>query len=277
MKDIFSQFNESERPLQDDEMMKDGLIYCAKCNTPRQCRVNDPETGELLFTPKIKCDCQLEEEERIQAEREETDRLFRIEANRQRAFKDDKFRKCTFDSADKTDAMLFHVCEKYCDEFDHMKSNGNGLVLHGDCGTGKTYAACCVANRLIDEEYTVLMVNLIDLVNELQSTYDKEPIYDRIRRCDLLVIDDLATERDTAFMQESVFNIIDTRYRAGKPMIITTNMTLAELDGATDLKRKRYHQRIMEKCLPVKVDHNKRTEKMFETIMDMRKRMGIDE
>jgi DNA replication protein DnaC len=78
-------------------------------------------------------------------------------------------------------------------------------------------------------------------------------------------------------MQESVFNIIDTRYRAGKPMIITTNMTLAELDGATDLKRKRYHQRIMEKCLPVKVDHNKRTEKMFETIMDMRKRMGIDE
>lgn len=277
MKDIFSAFKTTERPLKEDEYMKDGLIYCRKCNTPRQGTVNDPDTGDVLFHPPMKCDCQVEEEERIEREREETNRLFRIEANRQSAFKDDKLTRCTFEAADRTDAKLFSALERYCAEFEHMKSNGNGLVLYGDCGTGKTYAACCVANRLIDDGYTATVTNLIDVVNELQSTYDKQPIYDRLRRCDLLVIDDLATERDTSFMQESVFNIIDTRYRAGLPMIITTNMTLEEMDGATDMKRKRYLQRIMEKCLPIKVDHNKRTEKMFETIMDMRERMGIDE
>ena len=86
----------------------------------------------------------------------------------------------------------------------------------------------------------------------------------------LLIIDDLGAERSTDFALEKVYNIIDSRYRAGLPMILTTNLTLKEMKEATDIRYSRIYDRIFEVCYPMeftgpswrKVEASRRFEEM---------------
>lgn len=77
----------------------------------------------------------------------------------------------------------------------------------------------------------------------------------------LLIIDDLGAERSTEYATENVFNVIDRRYRSGKPLIVTTNLQLAELLEEESVARKRIYDRILEMCVPIRVSGaSKRTE-----------------
>ena len=67
----------------------------------------------------------------------------------------------------------------------------------------------------------------------------------------LLVIDDLGSERDTPYASDLVYQIIDARYRSGKPLIVTTNLTLEELENPGSRDRERIYQRVLERCTPV--------------------------
>ena len=70
--------------------------------------------------------------------------------------------------------------------------------------------------------------------------------------CDkLLIIDDLGVERDTSYALETVYLVIDERYKSGQPFIITTNLSLEELCNPADLEHGRIYDRIMERCVPV--------------------------
>ena len=67
----------------------------------------------------------------------------------------------------------------------------------------------------------------------------------------LLIIDDLGVERDTSYALETVYLVIDERYKSGQPFIITTNLSLEELRNPADLEHGRIYDRIMERCVPV--------------------------
>ena len=71
----------------------------------------------------------------------------------------------------------------------------------------------------------------------------------------LLIIDDLGIERNSDFVLEQVFNVIDSRYRSKKPLIITTNLTLSELNNAADIAHKRIYDRILERCVPIRINN----------------------
>ena len=71
-------------------------------------------------------------------------------------------------------------------------------------------------------------------------------------------LDDLETERNTEFVNEVTFEVIDGQYRAGKPLIITTNLTRKDMISAPDITKKRIYSRILEKCYPVEVNGNDR-------------------
>ena len=70
----------------------------------------------------------------------------------------------------------------------------------------------------------------------------------------LLIIDDLGMERNSEFVREQVFSVIDSRYRSQLPMIVTTNLSLEELKDPTDLPRTRIYDRVMERCMPICVN-----------------------
>ena len=88
----------------------------------------------------------------------------------------------------------------------------------------------CIANALIEQEVAVCMTNFARIMNELNSAFaGRNEVVGRLCSYPLLVIDDFGMERGTEYALEQIYNIIDSRYRSRKPLIVTTNLTLTEL------------------------------------------------
>ncbi|WP_172455331.1 ATP-binding protein, partial [Acetatifactor muris] len=69
----------------------------------------------------------------------------------------------------------------------------------------------------------------------------------------LLILDDFGMERGTEYGLEQVYNVIDSRYRSQKPLIVTTNLTLEELQNPEDTAHARIYDRLTEMCTPVRI------------------------
>jgi DNA replication protein DnaC len=104
----------------------------------------------------------------------------------------------------------------------------------------------------------------------------KQAYYDSLNKFPLLILDDLSAERKTEYMQEIVFNVIDSRYRANLPLIVTTNLTSEELKHPSDISYQRTFSRLLEMCLPVNVEgKDKRLEKLKADIQPMKRLLGL--
>ena len=86
----------------------------------------------------------------------------------------------------------------------------------------------------------------------LQSTQDKQALLDRMQRYSLLVLDDLGAERDTAYAAEQIFNVVAARVQTGLPLIVTTNLSVAEMQQADSMQLKLIYDRVLELC-PVRI------------------------
>jgi DNA replication protein DnaC len=84
-----------------------------------------------------------------------------------------------------------------------------------------------------------------------KSTDDEDAYIAKMNSARLLILDDLGAERGTDYALEIVYNIIDTRYRSGKPMIVTTNLTMNEMQEENNIRLRRIYDRIFEVCFPV--------------------------
>ena len=220
--------------------------------------------GEELFFPEAEflgrkitmkraCRCQREERERQENERLQMEQSYRREKARNYCFSEYQgYMSCTFETDDMQEPGLSRQMRNYADNFGRFLKDGNGLLFCGNVGAGKTFYSACIANKLIDDGYSVMFSNFVTMIHRIQDeTYKGLKIMDEIRKCDLLIIDDLGVERDTEFMREHVYNIIDTRYRMGKPIIVSTNLTGDELKNPKDVTSSRIYSRIMERCLPI--------------------------
>lgn len=108
------------------------------------------------------------------------------------------------------------------------------LFIAGDIGTGKTYLASCLAADLIRRKVQVRWCNVGDVLRTIRSSFDQKNLTEEetIRRFTsprVLVLDDLGKERPTEWAVEQLFSIINTRYDAGLPLIVTTNYGGADL------------------------------------------------
>ena len=258
---------------EEGDYIKDGLLYCGKCHTPKQCKVT---AFEKTFFPKCMCQCEQEREAKAKEETEKRDLMERIKRYRKMGFPESQMQYWTFENDDQSRPKLTEMAKRYVNNFDKFYREGKGLLLYGDVGTGKTYIACMIANALIDTGYPVLVTNFARILNTLQGTFDRQEYLDSLNQFKLLVIDDLGVERDTGFAKEQVFNIIDSRYRAGKPMIITTNLSMQKLATESDLSDKRVYDRIIERCFPVEVSgESRRVKKLINSREEMKDLLGI--
>ncbi len=85
----------------------------------------------------------------------------------------------------------------------------------------------------------------------LNSAFDKQDIVEQMHYYPLVVIDDLGAERQSDYALETVYMVIDERYKAKKPLIITTNLTLDEICKPKNMKLQRIYDRILEMCSPI--------------------------
>ena len=247
-----------ERGTSDYVNPDDGLLYCGVCHTPKQCRVNLPclnkeETQEFI-APCV-CRCEREKTEAEERRRKAQEDMALIEKLKSRSLMDEKFKSQTFESFRTTrdNAKVLRLCKRYADGFDEMIQKNQGLLFYGDVGTGKTFSAACIANALLSRKIPVVMTSFVKLLENVQNfKEDEDKLISRLNKAKLLIIDDLGAERSTDFALEKVYNIVDSRYRARLPMILTTNLELRDMQMASDIRYSRIYDRIFEVCYPVR-------------------------
>ncbi len=237
----------------DEYIVNDGLIHCSKCHTPRQKRI---EVSGKTIEPRCMCACQTEDYDRREQERKHREFLDIVAKNRSIGLPDSSLRKHTFENDLGYNPKQMRMAKRYVQHWEELRKNASGLLLWGDVGTGKSFIAGCIANALLDKGVPVIMTNFARLLNKLTDMYagDRNAYIDSFKRYPLMIIDDLGVERNSEFAREQVFSVIDSRYRSELPMIVTTNLTLEELQHPEDLSRSRIYDRVLERCLPIRVN-----------------------
>ena len=267
---ILNNINSNAPQPKDEYVGEDGLLHCSVCHVATQTKI------EVLGQKKIVrciCDCKKKEREAF----EQRNILQERERRRNICFSQSNMAQWTFANDDGNNAKLSEAMQNYVKNFTEFRKNGKGLLLYGTVGTGKTYFAAAIANALIDEGYKVLMTNFASLTNKIQGMFEgKQEFINDLNRYSLLILDDLGAERRSEYMQEMVFNIIDSRYRSGLPFIITTNLTMDEIKKPQEVGYSRIYDRILERCFPVAVTgESRRRQEVKDSYFDIKEKLGL--
>lgn len=235
-----------------DFVGKDGLTYCGKCKTQKQLRV---KFNNQIHVVGCLCRCASEELEKKKKQDAYNEQMRRIDRLREASMMDRKYREDTFEKYEVTseNQKAFNLAKKYAVRFSEMYQKNQGLLLYGPVGTGKSFTAACIGNYLLNHARPVIMTSFVKILQDVWEN-DREAEYITIlNSASLLIVDDLGTERETDYALEKVYNIIDSRVRANKPMIITSNLELNDMMECEDIRKKRIYDRILECCYPMYV------------------------
>lgn len=203
-------------PKQDVE---EACPYCGGAGWLRMMApVGDPNFGRL-----VPCDCRLAETE--EQMRRELEVISNMEAFAEKTFE-------SFDSGLHPNARRAFTAVK-----EYAENPMGWLLLAGPCGTGKTHLAAAAANESIRGRHVKSLFMIVpDLLDYLRETFNpkSEVTYDErfetIRSVPLLVLDDLGTENATSWAREKLYQIVNHRYNAQLPTVITTNQDMERID-----------------------------------------------
>lgn len=229
---------------------KDGLLYCHVCNEPKETRFEFLDNVSIV--PCL-CRCDAEKREAEEQQAKTQAKLIQLIQARSLCFESKHLWKYTFDACEAKESVMYTTAVKYVENFDRMKEDGQGLLYFGSMGYGKTYIAASIANALIDKGYKCYMGSMASIAASMYDNEAKQKFLKDIKSYDLLIIDDLGAERDTSYMEELVYLVIDRRYHAHLPTVVTTNMTGDQLKKPTDKSQKRIISRLYEMCIFIEV------------------------
>lgn len=177
-------------------------------------------------------------ENMLQREKDRAEKLLK-ESNLGRRFKGRTFETFNVNDKNKT---AYNTCLNFADNFD--KNDGNGIILAGSVGTGKTHLAGAIVHRVIEKfGIPVKLITAIELFGKLRD-FENDTMKE-FKESSLLVIDDLGKEKITDWNREKLFEIINSRYEDYQPTIITTNLKPKEMQ---DLFGDAVFSRLCEMC-----------------------------
>lgn len=230
---------------------KDGLLYCGKCHAPKEMFF---AKGIVLMGRNrhpIECACckaKREQQEVAIRQQKHRDLVRRLKAE---GFSDTAMLNWTFENDNGRSPQMHHA-HRYVEQWQTMRSENLGLLLWGGVGTGKSFLAGCIANALMELEVPVRMTSFSRIMNERNNSFSgRNEVVNRLCCFPLLIIDDFGMERSTEYALEQVYNIVDSRYRSQKPLIVTTNLPLDEIRHPQDTAHARIYDRILEMCVPI--------------------------
>ncbi|MCH5199426.1 MAG: ATP-binding protein [Oscillospiraceae bacterium] len=141
----------------------------------------------------------------------------------------------------------YDFCRDYADKFclPHL-----GILMNGGTGLGKTHLSLAVGKEVIEKGYSVIYGSAPDLLRKAEKEHfrggDEMDIMQLLYECDLLIIDDLGAEFESKFNDSVIYNLLNTRMNAGRPVIVNTNFQTSEL-------HKRYGDRIASRLFTMEI------------------------
>ena len=126
----------------------------------------------------------------------------------------------------------FQTCKRYALYF---SQNAGNLLFVGGTGLGKTFLSACIARTVADRGFSVAYETAAHLFGNLEKarfnpTEDSRREAEKYTSCDLLILDDLGTEMPGQFVTAALYSLLNDRLLAGKPMVISTNLTVDEMN-----------------------------------------------
>ena len=119
---------------------------------------------------------------------------------------------------------------------DYAEDPRGWLMLAGVSGCGKTHLAAAIANRVLERGQPVFFILVADLLDHLRSAFGPESdlsydqLFELVRKVPLLILDDLGGQSSTPWAQEKLFQLLNHRYNAQLPTVITTNQPLEAME-----------------------------------------------
>lgn len=199
-----------------------------------------------------------EERERELAIQERKEKIVRLlEASGMRGI----MRNMTFDSfSEQRRGKIYEVSKQYVDDF--TSKTNTGLIFFGKAGTGKTHLAVAIARFIIErKQIPVRVARIVELLADIRQTFNEHDGYrvesetELIRKftsVSLLVLDDLGAEKVSDWVREVLYRIIDERWLEQRPIIVTTNLNLKELEEKIG---ERIVSRIAGMCVQVEMQN----------------------
>lgn len=143
------------------------------------------------------------------------------------------------ENSQKDMSAIYNYLVKYANSFSQSSPS---LLFRGGTGLGKTHLSLAISNVAIDKGFGVIYTSVYNLASALENERfdrnddDKESTYSQMMDCDLLILDDLGAEYSSNYINSSIYNLVNTRMLAQKPTIISTNLSMQEIE-------KRYSER----------------------------------
>lgn len=186
--------------------------------------VDDPRFGKMFRCPNHPVEADTERQERLR-------RLSNLNAFNEKQF--ENFEVNPNYSPQERDSLLraFDAARTFAAQPEGW------LLLEGGYGCGKTHLAAAVGHLRLKHGDFVLFVTTPDLLDYLRHAYDPraeatfDETFDRVRNATLLILDDLGVENPSPWAQEKLFQLLNHRYSHKKPTIITTNVSINDLDA----------------------------------------------
>ena len=237
---------------EEDYIGEDGLLYCGKCHMPKEAYFSQELAQRFgMKTHPKECDCQRKVREQAEVLREQSRHTEAVRSLKEQCFSERAMQEWNF-QRDHEDSKNTETARFYVKHWEKMKRDNIGLLFWGAVGTGKSFLAGCIANALLEQEIPVRMTNFEEVLNDLSSNFSEKNEYIKsLCRFPLLILDDFGMERGTEYGLEQIYAVIDGRYRSGKPLIVTTNLTLNELNNPRDTAHARIYDRLKEMCVPL--------------------------
>jgi DNA replication protein DnaC len=218
-----------------DEKNKPEPTLCSNCGEPRnQLFIDIPLIGKRWVSSA--CPCVILDQEKFEAEQKRREKQHKIRKLLHLSSSTEQLREFTWDK------LIFRPgMESAIEEVKEAVANFKererlGILLFGESGNGKTFITSCGANELLKQGYSVIFLTEKDLLSRFRETNhfdNQERFFEIMNACleaDLLVWDDfLSSQKLDQKEKDWIFQVVNGRERANKPIWFTSNLTENEL------------------------------------------------